>query len=306
MQTRIVPVHREAPNYRRVVVTGIGMVTPLGSDRESSWRRLCAGDRGARPLTAVELRLPATAGECVSAAGDLIGAPAAKSPGLGECTGEPVVDLALAAADEALGDAGLRTERLGPTTGCVIGTSKGGLRTFAALAARASLHPPSSILHPLFSSWWPNAPALSVARRFGIEGPLLCPVAACATGLVALIRGWELIRDGACDVVLAGASDASLVPAVLGSFRRLGVLARSDGDAAAACRPFDRRRSGFVVGEGAAVLVLEALDHARRRGVTPYAEWLWGATAADVAGLTTPDPQGRGMTRLISDTLRRT
>jgi 3-oxoacyl-[acyl-carrier-protein] synthase II len=126
-------------------------------------------------------------------------------------------------------------------------------------------------------------------------------VAACATGLAACLRGFELIRDGRCDVVLAGSSDASLQPAILGSFQRLGVLARPSDDPATACRPFDRHRSGFVIGEGAGCLVLESFEHAVARGARWYAEWESGRMLSDPSGLTQLDPHGQSLQRLLSD-----
>jgi len=120
-----------------------------------------------------------------------------------------------------------------------------------------------------------------------------------------LNRGFELVRDGHCDVVLAGSSDASLCTSVLASFHRLGVLARGFDDPATACRPFDRHRSGFVVGEGAAMLVLERLDRAVARGAPIYAEWIASGYAADVSGVTQLEEKPLGLIRLIHDVLRR-
>jgi 3-oxoacyl-[acyl-carrier-protein] synthase II len=151
----------------------------------------------------------------------------------------------------------------------------------------------------------PNQPALAISHRFQLHGPCLCPVAACATGLVSLQRGYDLIGDGYCDVVLAGSSDASLLPIVLGSFKRLGVLSRNVDVPSAACRPFDRNRSGFVIGEGAAVFVLERWEDAVARGANIYAEWLAGGLAADATSLTGLDPSGEPLARLIGDVLRR-
>jgi 3-oxoacyl-[acyl-carrier-protein] synthase II len=122
--------------------------------------------------------------------------------------------------------------------------------------------------------------------------------------LAACQRGFELIRDGCCDVVLVGSSDASLQPAILGSFQRLGVIARPADDPAHACRPFDRHRNGFVVGEGGACLVLESLAHAKARGARWYGEWLTGRMLSDSTGLTQLDPSGQSLKRLLRD-LRR-
>lgn len=282
----------------RVVVTGIGMVTPFGPDRETSWSSVSSGRRAPRRLSLLVERHGGSAGppselEC-------FGAPAAD----GACgDDEPIVRMALRSALEAWRDAGLERDALTlERLGCVVGTSKGGLRSAARLFGEAG--GPEAAFARLWRTFLPDAPAAAVAERFDVRGPVLCPVAACATGLVSLQRGVDLIREGSCDVVLAGSTDASLTPLVVGSFQRLGVLARGD-DPASACRPFDAHRSGFVIGEGAAVLVLERQEHATARGARPYAEWLSGGSLGDAAGLTHLDPTASGLARLIGDVLDR-
>ena len=282
-------------DQRRVAITGIGLITPFGVGRETSWRNLLAGESAVR-----ETEIG-------------IGAPAPSEVFTQSETGEPVIDLALLAAREAVEDAGLDLTGLPPhRTGCVLGTSKPDLRSFARqsrtdcqsvreTAVDANLD--GLTIRP--TEFWPNAPALTVARAFHINGPALCPVAACATGLVSLQRGVDLIRDGHCDIVLAGSSDASFVPIIQASFKRLGVLAKTGNDPSSACRPFDTKRNGFVIGEGAAVLVLERLSEARARNANIYAEWLAGGTAADATNLTALDETGEALSRLITDVLRR-
>lgn len=294
---------------QRVVITGVGLVTPLGGDRESSWQGLVAGRSATRWLDPADLAEGSGAGppqmfeerRCA-------GAPAVALGGAGDdaSDSEPVTALALRAAREAVIDARLDVEREQPDrVGCVIGTSKGGLRSFARAFA-ANRRSPAAGPDPLdWLGFLPSTPARAVAGRFGIRGACLCPVAACATGLASLERGVALIRDHHADVVLAGSTDASLVPAVLASFARMGVAARGFDDPAAACRPFDRRRNGFVVGEGAAVVVLERLESAAARGARPYAEWLAGGSLADATGLTRLDARAEALTRLIRDLLGR-
>ena len=129
----------------------------------------------------------------------------------------------------------------------------------------------STEAHQIGNGWriaWPNASSVGIETRF--LGPRLAPVAACATGLIAAIEGAMLIRLGVCDVALCGAADASLDEFLLCAFRNMKALARVDGDPSHAVRPWDKARSGFLIGEGAAVLVLERADHARARGVLPY------------------------------------
>lgn len=153
--------------------------------------------------------------------------------------------------------------------------------------------------------WWPSAPATAVAQRFDCRAAALAPVAACGTGLVALCQGADLIESGQCERVLAGSTDASAVASVEASYRRLGVLAKPEGDGIARCRPYDRQRSGFVIGEGAAVLVLESEREARRRGARIYARWLGHALAADGTHLMRLDPDHISLEWLLREVLRR-
>lgn len=287
-----------------VVVSGIGLTTPLGLDRETSWRALCAGRSAVRRL-AIPAEWPE---ESADDGRSFVGAPALSLPenGDGEAWRDPVVELALRAAREALHDA-----RLDPAAvnrydmGCAIGTSKGGLRSFTRRWQEVRRGGPTTLPVDVWSQFLPSAPAATVAASIGAGGAALCPVAACATGLVSLQRGYELVRDGTCRYVLAGSTDASLHGAVLAAYRRLGVLAAAGDDPAAACRPFDRTRRGFVIGEGAAVVLFERLETARARGVRPYAEWLGGALLSDAAGLLSLDPDAAALTRLIADALHR-
>ncbi len=278
-----------AVNAPRVVITGIGLWTPLGSDRESTWQSLIAGRSGSRWLTAPQW----------SGSSPVAGAPCEIPPATIEDGVDPVIALARLVSIEAIDDAGLGPPLLShDSTGVVFGTSKGGLHTASKLLSA----PP--IGNEDGGSWldvWPNSAAVGVARTIGCSGPVLAPVAACATGLAACMRGYELIRDGRCEVVVAGSSDASLQPAILGSFQRLGVLARPTEDPATACRPFDRDRTGFIVGEGAGCLILESYEHAIARGARWYAEWLGGRMLSDPSSLTQLDPQGTSLRRLLQD-----
>ena len=286
-------------NARRVVVTGVGLVTPFGAGREVSWSAIRAGRSAVRLLDSNDV------GGLLPRGAIWAGASAPREF-LSRENAEPVVAMALTAAREALTEAGL--SNISERGGCVIGTSKPALRSFARAVGQVFNLPEQSRdgqVENLPHEFWPNATACAVASEWNLLGPALCPVAACATGLVSLIRGADLIRSHECDVVLAGSSDASLVPIVLGSFQRLGVMARGFEDARSACRPFDAKRSGFVIGEGAAVLVLEAREHAIARGATVIAEFVAGGIASDPSGLTQVDPQGTSLAWLIRDVLRR-
>lgn len=290
---------------RRIRITGIGVVSPLGPDRETTWQRLIAGESALRRL---DLDLAEKPLWPLNPAGAPAAVPEDVQQRLWKTTNrefvrlsceEPAVALAVASADEAITDAAIDLAATDRTrVGCVIGTSKGGVRTFETLSHTGESAVP-------WISAWPSGPATSVAALHDLRGPLLCPVTACATGLSSLVRGVDLIRHGVCDIVLAGSSDASLTPAVLASFRRLGVLARSSDEPSQAVRPFDRDRSGFLVGEGSAIFVLEAEEHALARGRRGYAEWLSEASLSDGIGLTQLSDKPDTLVRLIGDTLRR-
>ncbi len=312
----LLPIELSWMNHRRVVITGIGLVTPLGSDRETSWARYCAGESGlrwlpggSRPDDAVlwpersaggpaplDEALPDTLAD--RGRGDLV-----------PLLAEPVISLALSAAIEAVADAGLDTASLpNDRAASVIGTSKGGMHV-AFLTALAQHQGESPLSDTAPEAWWqmlsPSGAAQAVSSLFETRVGAIAPVAACATGLVSLIRAAELIQSGRCDVVLAGSADASLTPAIVASFRRLGVLARSFDDPKSAVRPCDETRDGFLIGEGAAVFVLESAEHAARRNAQPYAEWLAGGLASDAAGLTQLADNPDALRRLIRDVLQR-
>ncbi len=254
-----------------VVITGIGIASPLGEDRETTWQRVQHGDSGLAWIDA----------EQRWAGGRIPGSRVDHSVG----------DLAELVTAEAWADSGLELSQTDPIRlGCVFGTSKGELRQLLEQAPET----------PWWTAW-PAGAASRLAGRWNCQGPVLAPVAACATGLTACIRAAELLRADLCDVVLAGSADASLFPAVIGSFQRLGVLARGTGDPADWVRPFDRQHAGFLIGEGAACLVMERQSHAAARGANWYGEWLGGRLGSDPVGITQSDPSGQSLARLLQD-----
>ncbi|MFO0950461.1 MAG: beta-ketoacyl-[acyl-carrier-protein] synthase family protein [Isosphaeraceae bacterium] len=268
-----------------VVVTGIGLNTALGNGREATWSALRAGRSGCRRLD-------------IPGVSDFVGF-VRQNPHPG-----PRGPL-LQAANEAFLDAGLTPGSFDPfRAGCVVGLSKGDLDCLSESHRQFLSGGPSAMTED-WTGGWPAVGSRLVGNCWSLLGPRLTPVAACATGLIAALRGADLIRRGECDVVLAGAGDASLEPLVLGAFRRMGVLApvRDGDDPARAVRPWDRNRSGFLVGEGGAVLVLEREDHARSRGVLPYCEFAGGLFGADAHHMTDLDPDPTNLAGLIGRAL---
>ncbi len=279
-------------NESRIAITGIGLCTPLGANRESTWQGLLAGKSATRWLTDPHWNDQPP----------MAGAPVCFPQDRPFRHREPLVELALTTAAESLTDARLNSTNLADTNvGIVFGTSKGGLHSFSRLyeAERLQHDGPGNAKSDEWLDVFPDRAAVAIRQMIGGYGPVLCPVMACATGLAACLRGAELIASGECDIVLAGSADVSLQPAILGSFRRLGVLSRETNDPSRACRPFDLHRSGFVIGEGAACIVMERLDSAQRRGADCYAEWLGGRILSDAHSLTQLDPNGASLRQLL-------
>lgn len=276
------------------------MVTPCGADRETSWHGLLAGHSAVRWLTPAEHQ----ARDCDIERTHLAGAPAILPVDADQTFASSMDVMARCAASEALEDADLQPIDMDrERTGAVIGTSKGSLGAWQHLLRKSA---DSEVPRTLWNAGGANSPALCVAADYQLHGPVLVPVAACATGLLSICRGVQLIQDGQCDVVLAGSVDDSLSEILWASYRRLGVLARvKETDPSQACRPFDHDRHGFLMGGGAGVVLLERWEHALARGHQPYAEWLAGAMASDSTALTQVAPDAAGLTHLITDVLRR-
>ncbi|WP_231734251.1 beta-ketoacyl-[acyl-carrier-protein] synthase family protein [Calycomorphotria hydatis] len=292
--------------HDEIVITGVGCVSPLGLDLESSWKRLLAAESATRRLTEWSSTSVKTSVDPTL----YFGAPHSLSPSNSR-SDDPIIGLALSATEQALNSAEFSDDHCHPERrGCVFGTSKGAVwqqtEMFESFRQQEFLSGEDSsfdFINDLFAT----APAQAIGRRWNFRGCSLSPVAACATGVVSLIRAAELLHSGQCDMVLAGAADASLHPAILASFSRLGVLSTNDDeDPSRLCRPFDRHRDGFVVGEGAAAFVLERAEHALARGAQPLAVWNGGMIFSDPTAILQMDSSGEIIRELIERTLRQT
>jgi 3-oxoacyl-[acyl-carrier-protein] synthase II len=281
---------------RRVVVTGLGAVTPLGGDAASSWEAALAGRSGVGPVTRF-----AAGAQPVRIAAE-VRAPLDTSP-------IPPKDLrrldrfalfAALAADEALRDAGLARDAAEPDErfGVSIGSGIGGVETL--LENHRQLLAGERRLSPFFIPMTiANMAAGYVAIRFGLRGPNLCTTTACSSGAHAIGEAVRLVERGDADAMLAGGSEAVVVELVMAGFAALRALSTRNDEPERASRPFDLDRDGFVVGEGAALVVLEALDHARARGARPRAELVGYAAGADAGHVAAPDESGDGAARCM-------
>ncbi len=285
---------------RRVVVTGLGAVTPLGHDARATWEAAVAGRSGVdfiRSFDASEYP--------VRIASEVKGFEPETVVGPKEARRlERNVVLAVAAAREAWSDAGvgeIDPARAGILVGSAIGGVIGVLAQHDVLRERG---------HSRVSPWFiPNVLVDSasgqIAIDLGLRGPNYAPVSACATGSHAVGEGAELIRRGDADVVLAGGTEACMHPVILAGFCAMRGLVAEEEDPTRASRPFDATRSGFVMGEGACVLLLEDLDRARARGAQVYAEVLGYGTSNDAHHMAQPDPESVGVEEMMRAALVR-
>lgn len=240
---------------RRVVVTGMGAVTPLGSNLETTWRRLLAGEGGCDSITAFEtadhqVRIGCQADEFE---------PAQWVDRKVLHRTDRFTQLALAAARMAVADAALEVSRQPERIGAAIGTAQGGVASLAQCCADAPLDRVRPTLVPAFM---PNMAAAWISIELGLRGPTTAPCTACAASAMAIGHGYDAILLGRADVMLCGGSEAGITPLAVAGFAGMRALSRRNDDPAGASRPFDAGRDGFVMGEGAAVLVLEELQHA--------------------------------------------
>ena len=273
-----------------VVITGIGMITSVGRDRESSWQAVRSGTSGVRRLVD-EPGIP----EHLN-----IGAVVDDVPGLPKQL--KVIQLANIAADEAIQDAHLNLSNVdGSRFGCAISGHMGDWRWLRQNHGFEAADAPGDVSN--WDQWFPNSGCWNIAQRFGLNGPRICQSTACASGLIDVMSAVRSIRDNQCDLALAGSAEA-IDPLFAAGFQRMRVLADAE-DPREACRPFDRSRTGFVMGEGAAMFVIERLSHATARGAHIYAEIAGGRMMADAHHVTGLDMESESLTRLIRDTLKR-
>jgi 3-oxoacyl-[acyl-carrier-protein] synthase II len=286
---------------RRVVVTGIGLVTPLGTGTEATWRGIVAGRSGVRRITRFDP-------DCIPAqiAGEVPDFEPERWLDRKEIKRTDLfVQYALAAAEMAVAEAALTLPLAEPTrTGVIIGVGMGGITSLEDAYdafARREFRRVSPFFIPRII---PNMAAGHVAMRFGARGPNFATTSACASGAHALGEAMALIRGGVQDVMVAGGSEAPVSLLGVGGFAAMRALATSfNDDPTRASRPFDKDREGFVIGEGAGVLVLESLEHAIRRGARPLAELVGYGSNCDAYHMTQPAPEGVGAAECMAAAL---
>jgi 3-oxoacyl-[acyl-carrier-protein] synthase II len=284
----------------RVVVTGVGATTPLGGNSPSSWENLLAGRSGISTLEQdwVQLHeLPVTfAGQAKVAASEILTPQEAKRL-------DPSSQFALIAAREAWNDAGspaVDPERLAVDYATGIGGVWTLLDAYDTLKERG----PRRVLPMTVPMLMPNGPAAAIGMDISARAGVRTAVSACASGTEAIANALNRIRSGEVDVVLAGGSEAAIHPLPIAAFAAMQALSKRNDNPAAASRPYDLNRDGFVMGEGAGALVLESEEHAKARGAKIYAEVVGGSVTSDAYHITAPDPEGTAAARAVLGALK--
>ncbi|HET9496896.1 MAG TPA: beta-ketoacyl-ACP synthase II [Candidatus Limnocylindria bacterium] len=285
------------PASARVVVTGMGAITPVGNDVETMWRNLQAGTSVAHHIDRFDSSRFRTrfAAEVVDFdPNDWMDPKDARRA-------DRVIQLAMATSTQALAQAGLKPEGdLADEVGVLIGTGIGGLTTLDE-AARVMREEGPDRVSPLTAvNMLPDMASGQVAIQFGLTGVNFCVISACATGTNAVGEAAEIIKRGDALAMVVGGTESTVTPLALAAFHRTGSLSTRNDDPAHASRPFDKERDGFVVGEGAGGLVLERLDFALDRGATPLAEIVGYGNSADAFHVSAPEPEGKGAARSMS------
>jgi 3-oxoacyl-[acyl-carrier-protein] synthase II len=284
---------------RRVVVTGVGLVTPVGVGTEETWRALMAGVSGIGPITRFDAAAFSTrfAGEVRGFdPTHWISAREAKSS-----MSDPFIQYAVAAGAMAMADSGLVVDdALSERTGCFVGSGMGGLTSIEATHLALQSKGPRHAISPFFVPQLViNLAAGQLSIRFKARGPCYSQVSACSSGAHAIGDAFRVIQRGEADAMICGGSEAVVTPLGIGGFAAMRALSTRNDDPARACRPFDLDRDGFVLAEGAGILVLEEREHARQRGARILAEVVGYAANADAHHITAPAPEGEGAQRCM-------
>ncbi len=278
---------------RRVAVTGLGLVTPLGTDTDTTWRALIAGTSGAAVITKFDPAQLPVRFACEVKGFD----PGAYMEKKEVRRYDLFAQFAIAAAAQAVKDSCLETklDQIDlKRVGVIIGTGTGGIATFEEQCRNYIEKGPSRVSPFFVPMFMPNVASALVSMRYGFKGPNYATVSACATSGHSLGDAFRLIQHNEADVVVAGGAEAAITPLAIASFANMKALSERNDDPQTASRPFDKDRDGFVMGDGAACVILEDWDHAQRRGARVYCEMVGYGATADAYHITAPAPDGAG------------
>ncbi|HNP77998.1 MAG: beta-ketoacyl-ACP synthase II [Cyclobacteriaceae bacterium] len=289
-------------NFKRVVITGIGALTPIGNTYPSFWDGLKAGKSGAAPITKFDASLFKTKFACELKGFD----PTTFMDRKEARKMDPFVQYALVAADEAILDSALPLDSLDPDrVGVIWGSGIGGLTTFQEEVKSYAKGDGTPRFNPFFiPKMIPDLGAGHISIKYGFRGPNYATVSACASATHAIYDAFTYIRLGKADIIVTGGSEAAICEAGVGGFNSMKALSERNDSPETASRPYDKDRDGFVLGEGAGALILEEYEAAKKRGAKIYGEILGGGMSADAYHITAPHPEGAGITKVMEHALQ--
>jgi len=282
---------------RRVVVTGIGIISPVGNDIPTFWESLTTGRSGIRRYEAFDSEIY----ECKIAGEvrDFEPAPYFKNPKSAKRT-DRFTQFAVAASKFALADAGVELDKIDRNRfGVMLGSGIGGLKSMEDECKRLFERGPTRVSPFTIAMMISNMASGIVSMEFDLRGPNMCIVTACATANNSLGEAWRIIKFGDADAFLAGGCEATITPIGISGFAAMKALSLRNDEPTEACRPFDRDRDGFIMGEGAGIMVIEELEHAKARGARIYCELAGYGCSADAYHMTAPLPDGEGAARAM-------
>ncbi|MGB7211867.1 MAG: beta-ketoacyl-ACP synthase II [Gemmatimonadales bacterium] len=284
----------------RVVVTGLGLVTPVGNTTEDTWAGLLAGRSGAGPITKFD-----TSRQGVKFACEVKGFDPLQYIDKKEARRYDLfAQFALGAAHQAVTQAGLEGGFPAPMrTGVIIGSGIGGMQTYEDNCAAFVLKGPDRVSPFFVPMFIPDIAAGLVSIRYGLKGPNFATVSACASGAHAIGESYRLIQHGVADAMVAGGSEAAITGLTVAAFNNMKALSNRNDAPEQASRPFDKDRDGFVLGDGAGIVVLESLEHATARGATILGELIGYGLSADAYHITSPPENGEGAAHAIRECL---
>ena len=285
----------EANGRRRIVVTGLGMVSPLGNTVEDTWTALIAGRSGAGPITQFD-----TTGFPVHFACEVKGLEVTQYVDYKASRRmDRFTHLALAAARQAEADSGIDVAAIADRVGAAVATGIGGLKSFEVCVDQLTERGPDRVNPFSIVQIIPNLASGWVSIELGTKGPLLSECTACAASNMAIGDGMDAIRLGRADVMFCGGTEAPVTKVGIAGFGAMRAISRRNDDPERASRPFDGQRDGFVMGEASAMVVIEELEHARARGAKIYAEVLGYGVSSDATHVSDPDPTGESPARAL-------
>lgn len=282
------------PVSRRVVVTGLGAVTPLGNTKDEFWRRLTAGESGVGPITVFDTTDFSTRFAAEVKDFD----PEAQIGKRESKRMDRFSQFAVVAAREAIEDSGLPLAEPGllDAGGAIVATGIGGILTFWQSSEKANRDGTWSKVTPFFIPMlMANAASAQISMAYGLRGPLFAVSSACASGNDAIVTAYNYVAMGGAPFMVAGGSEATISPLAVGGFCSMKAMSTRNDDPQRASRPFDKERDGFVLGEGAGIVILEEYEHAVARGARIYCEMYGYGQSADAYNLVAPDPDSKGV-----------